>query len=653
MATIPAKEMEYHYGFNQDEHTDWPGVAKLLSVNKYASTATVQGADLIEQTRPTFTNRAYKEKDANGNLQVLHPATGPGEVWLAPPELEDYNLGGDLAAYTGKLPDGKLPRQISRVGLNIASFRRTNPDSGAEEDAAKGYIGFGAYHPTGPYVTDGWVAQLGGSAGARNLVFAATDYNAALDTSCSKRVVIQNGLYVGCIIEGAGGRILSTLRTSSDVTLTSAHDVVFITGAHVVTLEPSPGAGTRKIIVNETGAARTVARNGNSIDGAAANLSLPAGASVMLVFDSTATDWRIAAAYKHPSSGGSLTFPIEAPDDGVVNYTFDGGTTPGSENAGMGFTPGDEGPSLFDVAGIAQLKVDTTGVEIPNDLHVLGKGTFDGFIDPTGIGFTLGAARPADATTLGNGIWADNDAARRLRWYNGSTDYFVVHNTGATAGDNEIPRFNASGIVIQGSNVFVDDVVVDPTYGNTTNMDTPDNGLGVSNALQFDTGTGVGGTGSLLLGRTNAESVVLGRSGKNTIIQGHARAEQTVNFTGVFAGAAGNDVAIGSVAKARFTSGATLTGMVPTGPVNGQVVLIENATGSTLTVSHDATSTAANRFYCPGSASVNVPANGGIMAVYSTTDSRWRVLSIAEGGGGGGGGLSEAEVFGRMTALGA
>lgn len=220
MATLDAAHMEYHYGFNQEEHTDWPGIGKFLSVNKYASLSTVPGEDLIKQTRPTFTNYAYKEKDADGNLRVLHPATGPGEVWLSPPELEDYNLGGDLSAYTGKLPGGNLPRSISRVGLNIASFRRLNPDTGVEEDAAKGYIGLGVYHPTGTYVADGFIAELTGAAGARNLLLQATNYSGALDSSCSKKVVIQNALEVGCDLT-VNGSIIEAGTTEEISTSTS------------------------------------------------------------------------------------------------------------------------------------------------------------------------------------------------------------------------------------------------------------------------------------------------------------------------------------------------------------------------------------------------------------------------------------------------
>jgi len=334
--------------------------------------------------------------------------------------------------------------------------------------------------------------------------------------------------------------------------------------------------------------------------------------------------------------GGSIAFPIQAPDDGVANYAFDAGTTPGSENAGMGFTPGDEGPSLFDIAGTVQLKVSTAGVEIPAKL------TVGGFIDPTGIGFSLGAARPAGATTLGNGLWVDNDPSRRLRYYNGATDYFLVQNAGATAADNEIPRFNASGIVIQGSSLLIDDAVVDATYGNLIRQRTLDNPLGQSVALAFDAGAGTGSNGFVVVGAANADGVDLGRTGKTTTVKGSGRVDQMMHFTGAFSGAAGDDVAVGAVSCFRVTSGATLTGMVPAAggtAVDGQLMVVVNATGGNITLSHDVTSAAANRLFMAGGANLTLASNNAALFRYSTADSRWR--HVGEAGGGTGGGIDE------------
>ena len=555
-----------------------------------------------------------------GLITVFEPGAGDGWTAFHSPDLNEFCLRGDNAH-----KDGKWPRSISKQAFLIHSGARSNPADGDDSDQRFG-IGLPSARTYNP--RSGWYMRRDSS---NELSWTPTDAD-GVDSTVKTEVFKIRGVFYT-----ASGRRLNALRTSGDVTLTSANDVVFITGAHTVTLPPTPLAGDRFHLVNLTAANRTIDRNGNNIDGAGANLTLPAGASVILVQDKNGgTDWRIAGAYKYPSASGSITFPIQAPDDGVANYAFDGATTPGSENAGMGFTPAEEGPSLFDIAATAQLKVSTAGVEIPNKL------TVGGFIDPTGIGFSLGAARPAGATTLGNGLWVDNDAARRLRYYNGTTDYFLVQNAGATAADNEIPRFNATGIVIQGSSLLIDDAVVDATYGTLIRQRTFDNLFGQSIALALDVGAGTGSSGSVVVGAANADGVDLGRTGKTTTIKGSGRVDQMVHFTGAFAGAAGDDVAVGAVSCFRVTSGATLTGMVPAAggtAVDGQLMVVVNATGSNITLSHDVTSAAANRLFMAGGANLTLASNNAALFRYSTADSRWR--HVGEAGGGTGGGIDE------------
>ncbi len=53
--------------------------------------------------------------------------------------------------------------------------------------------------------------------------------------------------------------------------------------------------------------------------------------------------------------------------------------------------------------------------------------------------------------------------------------------------------------------------------------------------------------------------------------------------------------------------------------------LLCNVGSFDLVLVHDATSTAANRFYCPGSANVTLGANDNARIWYDETSSRWRV----------------------------
>ena len=63
---------------------------------------------------------------------------------------------------------------------------------------------------------------------------------------------------------------------------------------------------------------------------------------------------------------------------------------------------------------------------------------------------------------------------------------------------------------------------------------------------------------------------------------------------------------------------------------DGRVLFIFNVTAAqTLTLKHDATSTAGNRFYLPGAADMILSANSGIGIWYDATSSRWRVLGAA------------------------
>lgn len=275
------------------------------------------------------------------------------------------------------------------------------------------------------------------------------------------------------------------------------------------------------------------------------------------------------------------------------------------------------------------------------------KVTIPGLLDPTGLALTPVAANPGGtlATTT---LWSDSGAANRFKVGSNTLAYLSEVGSGdvvgpASATDNAIALFDTTtGKLIQNSGVLIENesgASIRMHTGGAANITIKPDSTMVSGT--FDTTIDAGGSGSttLRLGTTDANAVNIGRTGKVATIVGTGTVSERTNFTGVYSGAGGDNVAIGQVTKVRLTSGTTLTGMVPAAggtAVNGQLVFIENATGGTVTVAHDATSAAANRFYCPGSTNLSIPANGGFIAEYSTADSRWRVLSIASATGGGG-----------------
>lgn len=81
--------------------------------------------------------------------------------------------------------------------------------------------------------------------------------------------------------------------------------------------------------------------------------------------------------------------------------------------------------------------------------------------------------------------------------------------------------------------------------------------------------------------------------------------------------------------RVLLTGAQTLTGVVPDGVTpNGEVLVITNAdTADSLTIAHDATSTAANRFLCPANANFVQAFNTSTSWRYDSTSSRWRMVS--------------------------
>lgn len=65
-----------------------------------------------------------------------------------------------------------------------------------------------------------------------------------------------------------------------------------------------------------------------------------------------------------------------------------------------------------------------------------------------------------------------------------------------------------------------------------------------------------------------------------------------------------------------------------TAGATGRRLLLCNVGAQNAVLKHDATSTAANRFYCPGSADFTLNANDAVEIWYDITSARWRVLAF-------------------------
>lgn len=82
-------------------------------------------------------------------------------------------------------------------------------------------------------------------------------------------------------------------------------------------------------------------------------------------------------------------------------------------------------------------------------------------------------------------------------------------------------------------------------------------------------------------------------------------------------------IAGAKIIRASTDASRNLTGIAS--PTAGQSIRLCNIGAFNLVLIHDATSTAANRFYCPNNASVTLRPNGWVELWYDSTSSRWRV----------------------------
>jgi hypothetical protein len=85
-----------------------------------------------------------------------------------------------------------------------------------------------------------------------------------------------------------------------------------------------------------------------------------------------------------------------------------------------------------------------------------------------------------------------------------------------------------------------------------------------------------------------------------------------------------------AIIRASASGAYNLTGL--TGGADGRTIVLSNV-GATysITLQHDVTSTAANRFYCPSLSDLTLPPGGSVLLIYDSTISRWHIL----GGDGG------------------
>lgn len=78
--------------------------------------------------------------------------------------------------------------------------------------------------------------------------------------------------------------------------------------------------------------------------------------------------------------------------------------------------------------------------------------------------------------------------------------------------------------------------------------------------------------------------------------------------------------------RASTDASRTLSGL--TGGSASRQLFLFNVGANDLVLAHDATSTAANRFLCPGSANLTLHPNDSVRLWYDGTSSRWRAIGV-------------------------
>ncbi len=84
-----------------------------------------------------------------------------------------------------------------------------------------------------------------------------------------------------------------------------------------------------------------------------------------------------------------------------------------------------------------------------------------------------------------------------------------------------------------------------------------------------------------------------------------------------------------SVIRASTDASRNLTGLVA--PSDDRLMILANIGAFDLVLVHDATSTAANRFYCPSDTDVTLTENAWTWLLYDLASARWRVLGAGSG----------------------
>jgi len=333
-----------------------------------------------------------------------------------------------------------------------------------------------------------------------------------------------------------------------------------------------------------------------------------AGGTLTPVLDAT-----LAALVTQNWAANAL--PIGSGADTVSQVAFAANTFPARASTGdlVAKAITDFGLSLVDDANAAAARTTLGALSNSGDTAT-GTYTFDGgtvYVDSTNHRVGVGTTSPLQKIHIEDTVNIREILRNSTENTSYSCSFDFATGTGSLASTNVVARFVAS--ITQ-----ADPSALISKFGLVINL-----GDNAATVIEFKpASTSPGADNTYDLGDSSFRWKSIHTSGARFDTGVVSPAQLTANtdnwsITGL------------STAKViRFSTNAALNITGIASPSNGQRITLCNIGTFNATLSHDVTSTAANRFLCPNSAALVIRPNGAVDLWYDNTSSRWRVIGI-------------------------
>jgi hypothetical protein len=511
---------------------------------------------------------------------------------------------------------------------------------------------------SGNCVGTGGGGAIGGGGTANTIAkFTGSGFTVgdSLITDNGTKVTIGGQLDVSSSLATKKGTDFSTTGTSNNVSFSDA-SLIRLTGASAQTITGIANGrdGYVLTLVNAGSATATISNNSGSSSaanrittGTGADYGLPVGSGITLIYDSSASLWRLAATGTGVNSIGTINSQTKSADGAVivgnnlVLQTADA-SFPGLVSTTTQTWAGDKTFSGL-ITGNAGLTVSGGAVSLTGN-GASSLTTTAGALSLQGDGgVTLSTTNKAGALTNNITIATGNVTSGAFASGNISID--VGTSTGTT-GTISLGSANVSAITIGHSGITTTNngaltVAQTLTANGGISVGSGQSFSFAGGASNFDqsasSGTFQTGSGNVSL---NGATTVTGTNnftvnGGNTSLGGDldvTKSFATKKGTDFSTTGTSNNVNFGDVSLVRLTgaSAQTITGVA--NGRDGYNLFIVNAAGQSATISNNSgSSSAANRITTGTGADYTLPSGAGIELIYDSVASLWRMAATGTG----------------------